>query len=141
MDAVETLLASFDARGIQLVPDGNGLIVRPASKLTEVDRQEINAHKAALLARARQQSARTLTPDSRHPLICDVVRAKIEAIEAEARAKGWPAELLWNAGFWDRPRGLAAVLEIDDEVGEVTREIIEIVRMHRHVLRFPRTNA
>ena len=31
-------------------------------------------------------------------------------LEAEARGKGWTAELLWNAGFWDMPRGLAAVL-------------------------------
>jgi len=85
--------------------------------------------------------ARSVVPDSRHPLLSDLVRAKIEAIEAEARAQGWPAELLWSRVYWDLPRGLAAILEPDDEIAEVTPEVIEIVRMHRDVLRFRRTNA
>ena len=115
MRDVESLIASFTARGIRLIPDGNGLIVRPASKLTDGDRQAIRANRAALFARAQtQRSARGVAPDSRHPLICDAVRAKIEAIEGEARSKGWPTELLWNNAFWDLPRGLAAVLEPDD---------------------------
>src|SRR5215831_5110153 len=116
---VESLVAHFAERGIELIPDGQGLIVKPASKLTDADRQLINAHKVALTARARAgRQSRELTPDSRHPLICDVVRAKIETIEAEARAQGWPAELLWSFAYWDLPRGLAAVLDIGDEIGE-----------------------
>src|SRR5215472_13195203 len=46
----------------------------------------------------------TVTPDSRHPLINPTVRAKLEAIESDARRMSWPAELLWNANFWDSPR-------------------------------------
>jgi len=82
-----------------------------------------------------------VAPDSRHLFIADAIRVKIEAIEAEARAKGWPAELLWNNAFWDLPRGLAAVLDPNDEIAEVTPEIIEIVRMRHDVLRFRRHGA
>jgi|SRR5215472_16326484 len=52
----------------------------------------------------RADGACDLVPDSRNPLLAPEVRAKIEAIEAEARAKGWPAELLWNGGqYWNLP--------------------------------------
>jgi ribosomal protein L37AE/L43A len=34
--------------------------------------------------------SRTVTPNSRHPLIPDAVREKIAAIEGEARNLGWP---------------------------------------------------
>jgi hypothetical protein len=139
---VESLIANFTARGIQLIPDGNGLIVKPASKLTNADRQIINAHKAALTARARAgRQAREVTPDSRQPVICDAVRAKIEAIEAKARAKGWPAELLWSRAYWDLPRGLAALLDSDDDIGEVTPDYIEILKCRRDVERFMRRIA
>jgi hypothetical protein len=74
--------------------------------------------------------------NSRHPLICDAVRKKIEAIEAEARTKGWPAELLWSSAFWDLPRGLAAVLEPADAIGEVTPDYIDVWKLRRDRLRF-----
>lgn len=80
-------------------------------------------------------------PDSRHPLILDEVRFKIEAIYAIARAKGWPAELLWNSGFWDSPRGLAAVLDPEDEIVEVAPDYIAILKVKRDLLRFRRTAA
>jgi hypothetical protein len=57
-------------------------------------------------------------PDSRNPLIPTEVRAKIESIEADARTKGWPPELLYNSNFWDYPRGLAAILDANDEITE-----------------------
>src|SRR5262249_9037478 len=126
MRSIESVIASFTARGIRLIPDGNGLIVEPASKLTDADREDINAHGFALLAPMSAEAVREIAPDSRHPLIADAVRAKIETIEAQAGAAGWPAEILWNAGFWDMPRGLAAVLDAEDEIGEVTPEYIEI---------------
>jgi hypothetical protein len=85
--------------------------------------------------------ARTVAPNSRHPLVESAVRAKLEAIEAEARAKGWPAELLWNAGFWDCPRGLAAVLDLEDEIVEVTPEYIAILKTRRDLLKFRRHAA
>jgi hypothetical protein len=82
-----------------------------------------------------------VTPDSRNPLVAPEIRCKIERIETEARAKGWPAELLWNADFWDRPRGLAALLDADDEIAEVTPDYISIFKTRHYMLRFPRANG
>jgi hypothetical protein len=82
-----------------------------------------------------------IVPDSRHPLVNDLVRAKIEAIETEARQLGWPAELLWSRVYWDLPRGLAAILEADDEIGEVTPEYIEVLKFRRDIERFMRRVA
>jgi hypothetical protein len=96
------------------------------------------ATKAADPAANRAAWTRNVSPDSRHPLIPPEVRAKIEAVEPEARAKGWPAELLWNNAFWDLPRGLAAVLDDDDEIVEVTPDYIQILKCRRDPLRFPR---
>jgi hypothetical protein len=79
--------------------------------------------------------------DLRTPLIPDAIRAKIEAIEAEARAKGWQCERLWNAGFWDLPRGLAALLDPEDEIREVTADYIEILKFGRDLQRFRRGGA
>ena len=62
----------------------------------------------------------------------------VEGVEADARAQGWPAELLWNAGDWDCPRGLAAVLDESDVIAEVTPDFIEIVKSKRSILRFQR---
>jgi hypothetical protein len=82
--------------------------------------------------------ARVIVPDSRHPLIAPEVRAKIEAVEAEARRLGWPPELLWSSGFWDSPRGLTAVLDTADEIVEVTQDHIAILKIKRDLLRFRR---
>jgi hypothetical protein len=92
-------------------------------------------------AEDRAAWTRSVSPDSRHPLICDAVRVKIEAIEADARAKGWPAELLWSCAFWHSPRGLAALLDAGDEIGEVTPEYIEIWKLRRDRQRFMRCVA
>jgi hypothetical protein len=81
---------------------------------------------------------RVVAPDSRNPLVKPEIRANIEAIEADARAKGWPAELLWNVAFWDRPRGLAAVLEAEDQIGGITPDYIEILKRRHDLLRFRR---
>jgi hypothetical protein len=45
---LEALLADFARRGIQLTPDSKGLAVRPASKLTDADREAIQGCKAEL---------------------------------------------------------------------------------------------
>jgi ribosomal protein L37AE/L43A len=84
---------------------------------------------------------RNVTPNSRAPLIPDAVREKIAAIEGDARNLGWPPELLWNANFWDSPRGLAAVLDADDEIAEVTAEYISILKVKRDLLKFRRHAA
>jgi hypothetical protein len=72
----------------------------------------------------RADWTRSTNRDSRNPLIPTEVRAKIESIEADARAKGWPPELLYNSNFWDRPRGFAAILDANDEIAEVTADYI-----------------
>ena len=77
-------------------------------------------------------------PDFRQPLIPDAIPAKIQAIEAEARAKGWPAELLWNNAYWDLPRGLATLLDPDDEIAEVTPDCIVNLKCRRDIQRFRR---
>jgi hypothetical protein len=84
---------------------------------------------------------RSVVPDSRHPPIEPAVRAKLEAIEAEARAKGWPPELLWNGNFWNCPRGLAAVLDPGDEITEVAVDHITILKVKRDLLNFRRHAA
>jgi hypothetical protein len=49
----QSLLSSLGQRGIRLEADEGSLIARPASKLTDQDRELIRQHKAALLAYLR----------------------------------------------------------------------------------------
>ena len=84
---------------------------------------------------------RPSTRNSRNPLLSGAVRKKIEAIEQEARGLGWPSELIWNGNFWDSPRGLAAVMDDDDEIAEVTADSIEILKTRRNMVRFYRRPA
>jgi len=140
MDA-QALIANLSRRGIRLIPNPPKLSVEPASKLTDQDREAIRTAKPELLALLTRGERQAVMPDSRHPLVAPEVRAKIEAIEAEARAKGWPAELLWNGSFWDRPRGLAAILEAGDEIVEVTADGITILKLQRDMQTFRRHTA
>jgi len=87
------------------------------------------------------KAVRYVPRNSRSPLIADEVRTKIEAIEGDARAKGWPAELLWNNAFWDLPRGLAAVLDDNDEIVAVDTDAITILKLHKHLTRFLRRQS
>ncbi len=48
MDAVR-LIEDFRARGIRLIPEPPKLVVEPASRLTDADRQAIRALKPALM--------------------------------------------------------------------------------------------
>ena len=80
-------------------------------------------------------------PDSRNPLIPTEVRAKIESLEADARTKGWPPELLYNSNFWDYPRGLAAILDAYDEITEVMADYIAILKLEKNIRRFQRRTS
>jgi hypothetical protein len=122
-------------RGIMLknVPPPMDLLGQSAPPDSPADHNPSEASKADS-ADWRQG----VTRSSRRPLIPDAVRATLEAIESDARAQGWPAELLWNAEFWGSPRGLAAVLDESDATGEVTSDYIEIVKTARSILRFQR---
>jgi hypothetical protein len=123
----------------------------PISQSTGVPRAERDCTSDPLLSHALGAERReagllahrvcSVAPDSRHPLIEQAVRAKLEVIEAEARSKGWPPELLWNANFWDCPRGLAAILDPADEITEVTSEYIAILKTKRDLLKFRRHAA
>jgi len=151
MTAQELLVEVRKCGAVPLLIDGK-LRVAPPGKLPADLKYQLSQRadeiKALLIGQADNahdaegnrsaKPTRDVLSDSRHPLIPDAIRAKIEAIEAEARAKSWPAELLWNAGFWDSPRGLAAVLDAEDEIGEVTPDYIEILKIRRDVLRFRR---
>jgi|SRR5215469_2294819 len=135
--SMQTLLDQLKAQGIRVEPRPNGnLHLTPKARVTPDLVEAVRQHKLALLARLRGEHS--ITPDSRNPLVKPEVRAKIEAIEADARAKGWPAELLWNSAFWDRPRGLAAVLEAEDQIGGITQDYIEILKRRHDLLRFRR---
>jgi len=48
-------------------------------------------------------------------------------------------ELLRNGNYWDLPHGLAAVLDSDDEIVEITPEHIAILMTRRDLLRFGAT--
>jgi hypothetical protein len=142
------LLSDLTRRGIRLEPCLH--VEAPKGALTHDERDALRLHKVGLLlALIAEASTYALpepercgisevTPDSRTPLVASEIRAKIEAIETDARAKGWPAELLWNAGFWDSPRGLAAVLEVEDEIAEVRPDHIAILKTSHYLLRFQR---
>ncbi|MBV8135349.1 MAG: hypothetical protein JO121_06880 [Deltaproteobacteria bacterium] len=158
--SAESLIADLNSRGIRLELNGEKISVTPSSKLTDSDRESIRQHKPLLLARLQEDRApveikiagpgeslrragwrRAATPDSRYPIIPQEIRAKIEAIEQEARRLGWPPELIWSADFWGLPRGLAAVVDADDELGDVRSDYIEILGVKHVVRRFPRFHA
>jgi hypothetical protein len=81
---------------------------------------------------------RSTPPNSRNPLVPDAIRAKIEAIEDEARQLGWEPERLWNSNFWDQPRGLAAIMDEGDEIAEVRADSIAVLKKERRLVRFQR---
>jgi hypothetical protein len=112
----------------------------PGARLVEV-RESPTKLASASQVDLRASWPRSVAPDSRRPLIPPEVRAKIEAIERDARGMGWPPEILWSANFWDLPRGLAAVLDAEDEIAEVTREFIIILKTKRDLLGFRRYSA
>ena len=157
MNAQEILIEAEKFGATLVVVDGKLKATPPGllpSDLKTAIRERASEIRAALLAVhlaadakpansavGRATWPRSVVPDSRHPLIPTEARVKIEAIEVEARAKGWPAELLWNANFWDRPRGLAAVLDREDEIVEVAPDYIAILKVKRDLLRFRRTAA
>jgi hypothetical protein len=89
-------------------------------------------------ARSSWRRDSPIPPNSRNPRIPRSIRAVIEDIEADARSKGWPVEMLYNSEFWDSPRGLAAVLDEGDAIIEVTNDHIAILKTERHILRFQR---
>ena len=139
---IEALIASLETRGIRLIPSGaDRLLATPSTLLSDADREAIRANKPAILRALTAKRPARIVADSRNPLVSPTVRAKIEAIEPEARRLGWPGELLWSAGFWDAPRGLAAVLDDGDLIVEVTEAAIEILKLKRDRQVFMRRNA
>ena len=93
--------------------------------LEHPEHQKINEYDAVENARAARLDGLGVA-NSRAPLIPTEIRAKIEAIETEARSKGWPVELLYNANFWDCPRGPPALMDPDDGIVELTGDAITI---------------
>lgn len=144
--SLQAFIEALTQRGVKLTVSERLVVDAPIGLLAPDEVERLREHKAELLAYLhatvpQRQPTRDVIPDSRHPLVAPEVRRKIEAIEAEARAKGWPAELLWNGGYWDRPRGLAALLDADDEISEVTPDHIGILKTRRDLLKFQRHTA
>lgn len=108
------------------------------SFLSEKTQNKHNRESADKTDKTLPHWRRNVTPNSRSPITPDSIRATIVAIEAEARRLGWPPEQLWNANFWDAPRGLAAVLDDGDVIAEVNEDFIAILKVERHILRFQR---
>ena len=77
-------------------PSGNDTDGRdtPPPTLTATDRRMVD--RPSLPSDVPRRSAHPRRTKS----VPNDIRAKIVAIEAEARAKGWLAELLWNSAFW-----------------------------------------
>src|SRR5215469_11235624 len=86
MTAAE-LLADLQDQGFQLSPEGAGLRVRFAARLTPEQRQAIRTHKAELLALLRQPP-----PWS---------QGKADALIAELQAR---RRRLWGESGWPRDR-------------------------------------
>lgn len=84
MSAIE-LLEKLDALGISCTPDGERLLVRPASKLPPNLAEEIKVHKAELLAICRE-------PDAGD---AEIVAALNEI----------PADATWVGRLVERPNG------------------------------------
>ena len=47
--SVQSLIVTLSRKGVRLIPDGDGLVVEPASRLTDAEREAIRTHKAELL--------------------------------------------------------------------------------------------
>jgi len=129
--------AKKSSRGLESEADRIGRLDDECNARDEATGRGMGSATTADAATWRQG----VTPNSRNPLIPDSVRSLIEAIEGDARAQGWPAELLWNTEPWGSPRGLASVLDESDAIGEVTRDYIQIVKSERSILRFQRQTS
>jgi hypothetical protein len=141
MNQAESLLITLRGEGFRIQAHGENLRLGPKGRITPELIERVRSCKPALLEILCRQSRSVEASDSRHPLIGREVRTKIENIEGEARRLGWPPELLWNNSFWDLPRGLAAVVDDEDEIVQVAYDQIKILKTHRDILVFRRHNA
>ncbi len=85
--SIETLLADFESRGIELKRDGNALIARPRQKLGDTDRAAIRGNQAALLKALARITASHDQPSAHLPLAAWIdLEAIADAIDAEPRS-------------------------------------------------------
>jgi TubC N-terminal docking domain len=135
------IVQTLARRGIELTPDGDGIIVEPASRLTDDDRRVIRAHKPELLAYLRSREVARFCEADR---IDAGVAGEIARIEDAALGLGWSYERLWNSHFWPHStahaRGLAAVLQPGDTIVEVGHTFIVILAQRHHLQRFAKTD-
>ena len=78
----QEIIATLNHRGVQLIPDGTSLVAKPASRLTDADRQAIRACKAQLVAlltcensSARQESRTAGDTVRNEPTLADRIEA------------------------------------------------------------------
>ena len=136
----ENVLQDLSLRGIELIPDGDALLVWPASRITDSDRAAIRATKSELLKllatsghhdREEDEIERTARAGrSPSAVIPAAIAREIRRVVSQALALGWRSERLWNFQFWPHrgssPRGLASVMDPEDHVIEVTVDFILI---------------
>jgi hypothetical protein len=82
---LESLIASLTSRGIQLIPDGSGLIVKPASKLTDAEREAIRQHATEIRATISPKEREPGRSDGEHPLASSLITIA-DAIAAAPRS-------------------------------------------------------
>jgi hypothetical protein len=122
MSTAAQLIDEAQRHGVRLLIRAGKIVVAPPGVLPPELKSRLRQHAPEIralltqLAAGRAAWTSRSTPDARRPLIPPAIRTLIEAIESEAVAKGWPKELLWGADFWGCPRGLASVIDIDDEI-------------------------
>lgn len=69
MDEAKALLTAFRASGFSLAAEDHRLIVSPASKLTDVDREAIRVHRDDLLAWLEAERVDRLGDDEFYALV------------------------------------------------------------------------
>jgi len=155
MDAAQTLIADFRKRGIRLMPDGDSLIVEPASRLSDADRAAIRQYKPLLLvlltvneteaAPPATTTIATITTIADTKGIDSGVRAELERTWLEAEPLGWSWLRIWNPNYWPHtrayPRGLVTVLYPGDRVVEVRADYLVIEQPDGRRQPFPRLDS
>jgi len=64
------ILEEFKALGVQVIPQGNNIVIRPASIVPQDLKERLRAHKAEVLAMLKGQDTPIITAECRH---CDGV--------------------------------------------------------------------
>jgi len=139
MSAIAVVAQQLERAGLRLATRGPKLVLKPKSRLTPELLDLARRHRDELLAFQRAREIATWCRDNG---VDPAIGAEIGRIEDEALARGWPAEHLWGAKFWPGDkRGLATVMDPDDQIVGVTADAIAILKFKRDIQRFYRRDS